>query len=45
MHALDRSALLAALSELIASLRLRGVTGRMQIFGGAALALCSSRMA
>jgi hypothetical protein len=40
MHALDRSALLAALSELIASLRLRGVTGRMQIFGSAALALC-----
>ncbi|QGV67980.1 hypothetical protein [Clavibacter nebraskensis] len=29
-----------ALSELIAALRLRGVTGRMQVFGGAALALC-----
>ncbi|KDP92666.1 MULTISPECIES: DUF6036 family nucleotidyltransferase [Clavibacter] len=40
MHALDRSALMAALSELIAELRLRGVTGRMQIFGGAALTLC-----
>ncbi|MBT1636094.1 MULTISPECIES: hypothetical protein [Clavibacter] len=40
MHALDRAALVEALSELIAVLRLRGVTGRMQVFGGAALALC-----
>jgi hypothetical protein len=40
MHAFDRRALMDALSELIAALRLRGVTGRMQIFGGAALALC-----
>jgi hypothetical protein len=40
MHALDRNALMASLSELVAALRLRGITGRMQIFGGAALALC-----
>jgi len=40
MHALDRAALVEALSELIAVLRLRGVTGRIQVFGGAALALC-----
>ncbi|MFT2690300.1 hypothetical protein [Clavibacter zhangzhiyongii] len=40
MHALDRAALMDALSELIAVLRLRGVTGRMQVFGGAALTLC-----
>jgi hypothetical protein len=40
MQLLDRGGLIDVLSDLIDALRERGISGRLQIFGGAALALC-----